>query len=91
MKVSGRGSARGLSRALSPYWDWRIEEQGGPDEAGSWIEGSLKGGDYWWGAFMGGKLVGTTLVSPDFYEPGEARFNGVYALPEMRAKVWESP
>jgi GNAT superfamily N-acetyltransferase len=72
--------------SLRPYWDWWIEERGGPDSAGEWVEESVMDGDPWIGAFFDGRLVGTTLLWPNTYGEGEARFNGVYVLPEMRNK-----
>jgi N-acetylglutamate synthase-like GNAT family acetyltransferase len=72
--------------SLRPYWDWWIEERGGPESAGEWIEESFLDGDPWVGAFVEGRLVGTTLLWPNAYGDGEARFNGVYVLPEMRNK-----
>lgn len=72
--------------ALRPYWDWWIEERGGPESAGEWVEESLSDGDPWVGAFVDGRLVGTTLLWPNAYGEGEARFNGVYTLPELRKR-----
>lgn len=71
---------------LRPYWDWWIEERGGPDQAGEWVEDSLSDGDPWIGAFVDGTLAGTTLLWPNAYGEGAARFNGVYVLPELRNK-----
>lgn len=75
---------------LRPHWDWWIEEQGGPEAAGSWIKESVGKRENWIGAFAAEKLVGTTLIWRDFYGPGEARFNGVYVLPEFRVKGFGS-
>jgi N-acetylglutamate synthase-like GNAT family acetyltransferase len=72
--------------SLRPYWDWWIEERGGPESAGEWVEESILDDDPWVGAFVEGRLVGTTLLWPNAYGEGEARFNGVYVLPEMRNK-----
>jgi GNAT superfamily N-acetyltransferase len=72
--------------SLRPYWDWWIEERGGPEAAGEWVEESVMDGDPWIGAFFEGKLVGTTLLWPNAYGEGDARFNGVYVLPEIRNK-----
>jgi GNAT superfamily N-acetyltransferase len=72
--------------SLRPYWDWWIEERGGPEAAGEWVEESVMDGDPWVGAFLERKLVGTTLLWPNAYGEGDARFNGVYVLPEIRNK-----
>ncbi|HEV2138840.1 MAG TPA: GNAT family N-acetyltransferase [Nitrososphaerales archaeon] len=63
-----------------------IEEYGGPESAGGWIEESVNDGDPWVGAFVDGRLIGTTLLWPNAYGEGNARFNGVYVLPGMRNK-----
>lgn len=71
---------------LRPYWDWWIEEEGGPKELADWVRESVTNGQNWTGAFLDGKLVGVSLLRPDSYGPGEARFNGAYALPEFRGQ-----
>ncbi len=79
-------ASRVWARGLSPYWDWWIEEQAGPESASSWVKDSVKKHDPWVGAFTGNRMIGTSLVWPDRYGPGEARFNGVYVVPEHRSK-----
>lgn len=73
-------------QGLSPYWDWWIEEQTGPESASSWVRDSVRKHDHWTGAFQGGKMIGNSLVEPDRYGKGDARFNGVYMLPEHRGR-----
>ncbi|HEV2226382.1 MAG TPA: GNAT family N-acetyltransferase, partial [Nitrososphaerales archaeon] len=85
-KDSAAEARRVWVASLRPYWDWWIEEYGGPESAGGWIEESVNDGDPWVGAFADGKLIGTTLLWPNAYGEGNARFNGVYVLPEMRNK-----
>ena len=71
---------------LSPYWDFWIEEQGGPEECKTWVRESV-GTDPWWiGAFQDQKLVGLSIFRPDAYGPDEGRFNGAYVLPKYRKK-----
>ena len=69
---------------LRPYWDFWIEEQGGPEECKSWVRESV-GTDPWWiGAFIDNKLVGLSIFRADAYGLGEGRFNGAYVLPKYR-------
>jgi GNAT superfamily N-acetyltransferase len=69
---------------LRPYWDFWIEEQGGPEGQKAWVRESV-GTDPWWiGAFQEQKLVGLSMLRADAYGPGEARFNGAYVLPKHR-------
>jgi GNAT superfamily N-acetyltransferase len=71
---------------LRPYWDYWIEEQGGPDEIKAWVRESVPKGQGWIGAFFDEKLVGLAILRPNFYGTSEARFNGAYVLPSHRAK-----
>ena len=71
---------------LRPYWDWWIEEQGGPEELKSWVKESVGTEPGWIGAFLDGKLVGLAILRPDAYGSGDARFNGAYVLPKFREK-----
>lgn len=69
---------------LRPYWDYWIEEQGGPEECKRWVRESV-GTDPWWiGAFHDQKLIGLSIFRADAYGPGEGRFNGAYVLPKYR-------
>lgn len=38
----------------------------------------------WIGAFIDEKLVGVSILRPDYYGSGETRFNGAYAIPTLR-------
>jgi N-acetylglutamate synthase-like GNAT family acetyltransferase len=58
-------------RGLRPYWDYWIEEEGGPDELKSWVRESVSKGKGWIGSFVDG---------------GIGRFNGAYVLPEFRER-----
>ena len=69
---------------LRPYWEYWIEEQGGPEQCKSWVRESV-GRDPWWiGAFHDQKLVGLSTFRADAYGPAEGRFNGAYVLPKYR-------
>lgn len=70
---------------MKPYWDWWFEERGGPENASSWVKDSVKEGDPWIGVFEKDRMIGTTIVWPDNYGPGQGRFNGVFVLPEYRS------
>jgi GNAT superfamily N-acetyltransferase len=71
-------------QGLRPYWDYWIEEEGGPDEIKTWVRESVNKGQGWIGAFIEEKLVGLAILRSNFYGPGEARFNGAYVLPDSR-------
>lgn len=72
---------------LRPYWDYWIEESGGAEELKAWTRQSVGNKTQkWLGAFIDKKLVGLAMIRPDSYGPGDARFNGAYALPKLRGK-----
>lgn len=71
-------------RGLRPYWDYWIEEQGGPESIQDWVKESVTKRQGWIGAFVNQKLVGLSILRPDSYGSGEARFNGAYTTPESR-------
>jgi GNAT superfamily N-acetyltransferase len=71
-------------KGLRPYWDYWIEEQGGPESLAAWVKESVSKRQGWIGAFLDEKLVGVSILRCDAYGPGEARFNGAYAIPENR-------
>ena len=71
---------------LRPFWNFWIEEQGGPEALGRWVKESVGNDRGWTGAFLNEKLVGLSILNPDFYGPGQGRFNGVYALPGFRGR-----
>ena len=73
-------------RSLTPYWDWRTEELGGPSAfEDSLIEGINKG-EQWFLAYARNDPVGLAGLIPDFYGKGEARFRGAYITPGQRGK-----
>lgn len=71
---------------LHPYWDYWIEEQGGPEKIKAWVKESVGTEPGWIGAFLDGKLAGLAILAPNFYGPAEARFNGAYVLPKHRER-----
>ena len=77
-------AARVWIDGLRPYWDYWIEEQGGPESIQAWVKESVTKRQGWIGAFVDKKLVGLSILRPDSYGLGEARFNGAYAIPEFR-------
>ncbi|HVH15077.1 MAG TPA: GNAT family N-acetyltransferase [Candidatus Angelobacter sp.] len=48
----------------------------------SWLALTKRQG--WIGVFIDKKLVGLSILRPDWYGSGEARFDGAYAIPEFR-------
>lgn len=77
-------AARVWIDGLRPYWDYWIEEQGGPESIQAWVKESVTKRQGWIGAFIDKRLVGLSILRCDSYGPGEARFNGAYAIPEFR-------
>jgi N-acetylglutamate synthase-like GNAT family acetyltransferase len=71
-------------KGLHPYWDYWIEEQGGPESLEAWVKESVTKRQGWIGAFIDKELVGLSILRSDSYGSGEARFNGAYAIPEYR-------
>ena len=86
-KESADEAADAWVEGLRPYWNYWIEESGGPDEIKAWTRQSVSTKSQTWiGAFDKEKIVGLAMIRPDSYGPGEARFNGAYALPEYRGR-----
>ena len=73
-------------RSLTPYWDWRTEEQGGPAAFEHSLLEGIKNGEHWFLAYATSDLVGLAGLIPDFYGKGQARFRGAYVAPERRGK-----
>ena len=63
-----------------------IEEQGGPESLGDWVKESVRKDQGWIEAFLDEKLVGLAILRADAYGPGQATFNGAYALPKFRGQ-----
>ena len=73
-------------RALSPYWDWRTEEEGGTAVVARSFKEDRSRGARWILASLDKQPVGLVGIIPDFYEPGVAWFRGAFVLPEHRGK-----
>ena len=72
--------------SIKPYWDWRIEEQGGKDAVADNFREGLKKGERWISGSIGKQIVGFSGLIPDFYKPGETRFRGTFVLPKHRGR-----
>ena len=72
--------------SVTPYWDWRIEEQGGEDAAADNFREGLKKGERWISGYVGKQIVGFSGLIPDYYRQGEARFRGTFVLPKHRGR-----
>jgi GNAT superfamily N-acetyltransferase len=80
-------SASGLFvRALSPYWDWRTEEEGGIVAVAESFKEDRSRGARWILAQSNKEHVGLVGIIPDYYQPGVAWFRGAFVLPEHRGK-----
>src|SRR2546422_3306818 len=80
-------SASGLFvRALSPYWDWRTEEEGGIVAVAESFKEDRSRGARWILARWNKEYVGLVGIIPDYYQPGVAWFRGAFVLPEHRGK-----
>ena len=83
-KESADDAAKVWVQGLRPHWDYWIEEQGGPEPLEAWVKESVAKRQGWIGAFIDEKLVGVSILRPDYYGSGETRFNGAYAIPTLR-------
>jgi len=72
--------------ASRPYWNWRIEEQGGYEAAARSFKEGVSRGEKWIIGWRNGRIVGLAGVLPDYYATEEARFRGVFVLPESRGR-----
>jgi GNAT superfamily N-acetyltransferase len=75
-----------FARALSPYWDWRTEEEGGIAAVAESFKEDRSRGAKWILARSNKEHVGLVGIIPDYYEPGVAWFRGAFVLPEHRGK-----
>jgi GNAT superfamily N-acetyltransferase len=73
-------------RALSPYWDWRTEEEGGIVAAAKSFREDRSRGARWFLSSSEKEPAGLVGIIPDYYEPGVAWFRGAFVLPEHRGK-----
>src|SRR3989454_5758711 len=73
-------------QALSPYWDWRTEEEGGITAVADSFKEDRSRGARWILSSLDHEPVGLVGIIPDYYEPGVAWFRGAFVLPEHRGK-----
>src|SRR6267378_6921671 len=73
-------------RALSPYWDWRTEEEGGIVRVAESFRDDRSRGARWFLSTLNKAPVGLAGIIPDYYEPSVAWFRGAFVLPEHRGK-----
>jgi len=73
-------------RALSPYWDWRTEEEGGVVAVAESFKEDRSRGAMWILARSNKEPVGLVGIIPDYYEPGVAWFRGAFVHPDHRGK-----
>lgn len=73
-------------QALSPYWDWRTEEEGGTTALTNAIKEDRSRGARWFLSSLGKEAVGLAGIIPDYYEPGVSWFRGAFVVPEHRGK-----
>lgn len=83
-KESADDAAKVWVQGLRPYWDYWIEEQGGAEPLEARVKESVAKRQGWTGAFIDEKLVGVSILRPDYCGSGETRFNGAYAIPTLR-------
>jgi predicted N-acetyltransferase YhbS len=79
-------AAASYVKTLSPYWDWRTEEQGGPGAVASSFKEGTKHGERWLLCRVNGTIVGLAGLIPNYYGNGKARSRGASVLPEYRRK-----
>jgi GNAT superfamily N-acetyltransferase len=71
-------------RALSPYWDWRTEEEGGIVHVAESFKEDRSRGARWFLSTLDKEPFGLVGIIPDYYEPGVAWFRGAFVPPEHR-------
>ncbi|SRR5712692_9717374 len=72
-----------MGRGSSSLLELVDRRAGGPETLGDWVKESVGKEQGWIGAFLDEKLVGLAILRADSYGPGQARFNGAYALPKV--------
>ena len=80
------GASSLYARALSPYWDWRTEEEAGITTVTESFKQDRSRGARWVLARLDKEPVGLVGLIPDYYGPGEAWFRGAFVLPAHRGK-----
>ena len=73
-------------RSLSPFWDWRTEEEGGAALVAKSFQEDGARGARWLLAKRNQDVAGLTGIIPDYYGEGVAWFRGAMVLPEHRGK-----
>lgn len=73
-------------KTLSPYWDWRTEEQGGRGAVARSFKEGTEHGERWLLCRVNGTIVGLAGLIPDYYGNGKARSRGALVLPDYRRK-----
>jgi GNAT superfamily N-acetyltransferase len=73
-------------RALSPYWDWRTEEESGIGTVANVIKEDRSRGARWFLSSSDKEPAGLVGIIPDYYESGVAWFRGAFVVPEHRGK-----
>ncbi|OLD14150.1 MAG: hypothetical protein AUI50_02870 [Crenarchaeota archaeon 13_1_40CM_2_52_14] len=73
-------------RALSPYWDWRTEEEGGIATVANAIKEDGSRRARWFLSSLDKEPAGLVGIIPDYYESGVAWFRGAFVDPEHRGK-----
>ena len=73
-------------RSLSPFWDWRTEEEGGPAVVSKTLREDRARGAKWLLVKRDQDVLGLTGIIPDYYGPGIGWFRGAMVLPEYRGR-----
>jgi GNAT superfamily N-acetyltransferase len=71
-------------RALSPYWDWRTEEEGGIGTVANVIKEDRSRGARWFLSSLDEEPAGLVGIVPNYYERGVTWFRGTFVVPEHR-------
>lgn len=79
-------AAASYVRTLSPYWNWRTKEQGGPAAVARSFREGTEHGERWLLCRAHGTIVGLAGLIPNYYGNGKARSRGASVLPEYRRK-----
>lgn len=82
----GREIAHVFVESIRPYWEWRIEEQGGEEAVADSFREWVGRGERWIAGSLGGRVVGLSGIIPNYYKSGEGRFRGTFVVPDSRGK-----
>ena len=83
---AAKEAANDFVESLKPYWDWRIEEQGGKEAVADNFLAGFHKGERWLSGSIGKQPVCFGGLIPNYYGPAEGRFRGTFVVPKHRGR-----